>query len=89
MSAPSSDPPLPPNENNNNNPQDNKDSTSPAPAADTTNAQVASSENEPLLPSSTDAPTEDVTMEDMGPKTEDDKFEDIPEGVLSVSRRHP
>lgn len=82
MSAPSSDPPLPPNDNNN----DNKDASSPAPSQPT-NAQTDASETQPLL-SSTDEPsgtTEDVAMEDSGPKTEEDKFEDIPEGVLSVS----
>ena len=81
MSAPSSDPPQdPPQTPSNTAP---KDSSS-------INANVEASENEPLLGNEAESASgsgtgDDVAMEDTAPKTKEDTFEDIPEGVMSVS----
>ena len=79
-SAPSSDPPQdPPQQPSGSQPKD---------SSSISNDNVESNETQPLL-SDTDAATtgEDVAMEDTTPKieTKEDDFEDVPEGVMSVS----
>ena len=81
MSAPSSDPPQdPPQQPSGSQPKD---------SSSISNGNTESNENQPLLSDTDAAPGgEDVAMEDQAPKieTKEDDFEDVPEGVLSVSR---